>query len=341
MSEKNLPAKTQVQQGNDVIKAFYKMDAEQTNLFYYALTKIEQVFDPIKCLENPNGTVFDFNDFKAQFSLSEMFKALDLPDTKNMRDLYFSKFIDLLNTKIKITEVNSKKFYPLYSEATVGLDSKQRYASEICIIFNPLLFRNIFSSRYTNGQLKVLGQLSRGSRNNYAQRLYFYLAMYRNTQGKKRYHNENESEWEVKMTEQYFRELVQMPKNQNTRKDSFRRTIKTAVSKINEKNFEFITSVEFGGYGSDEMIFTCNENMNLYKLGKTDTYQNRIEKLESNKQEEAIAYCKKKYADEWQEEMQKKIKTEPKFLFKMSKDFEQKALDYEVYKIISERHNLN
>lgn len=299
--KQNFPAKTQVQQGNDIVKSFYKMDAEQTNIFYFALSKIEQAFNPIKYLQNPDSTIVDFNDFKAQFSLSEMFKALDLPDTKNMRDVYFSKFVDLLDVKIKVDTIDEKKFYPLYSEAAIGTKSKKKYDSEICIIFNPLLFKKIFASQYTNGQLKVLGQLSKGTRNNYAQRLYFYLAMFRNTQGKKQYHNEHKGEWKVKMTESYFRELVQMPKDEKSRKDNFRRTIKNTVKKINEKNFEFVTTLDFGDYKSDEMTFICNENMNLYKLSKDDSPSERAEKLEVNKSDEEAAYFRQKYADEWNE----------------------------------------
>ena len=336
-NKSNLPEKTVVQQGNDIVQSFYRMDAEQTNLFYYALAKIEKVFNPVKFLESygkDNKTVVDFNDFKAQFSLSEMFESLNLPDTKIMRDLYYKKFVDMLKVVIKVESVSQKRFYPLYSEAVIGMDSKNKYASEICIIFNPLLFKNIFASRYTNGQLQVLGQLSRGAKNNYAQRLYFYLAMYRNTQGKKRYHNENEGEWRIKITETYFRELVQMPKDENLRTNNFRAMIKRLVQKINEKNFEFFTTVEFGKYGSEDMFFTCSENMQLKKLSKKDSTKERIEKLEINKQLEHIAYVRTVYRDEFDEIYQEELQQEVLFGSK------EKTAEYNAYKRICQKKGI-
>lgn len=333
----NLPEKTVVQQGNDIVQSFYRMDAEQTNLFYYALAKIEKVFNPVKFLESygkDNKTVVDFNDFKAQFSLSEMFESLNLPDTKIMRDLYYKKFVDMLKVVIKVESVSQKRFYPLYSEAVIGMDSKNKYASEICIIFNPLLFKNIFASRYTNGQLQVLGQLSRGSKNNYAQRLYFYLAMYRNTQGQQRYHNKEQGQWQVKISETYFRELVQMPKDEHLRKDSFRRMIKQQVQKINEKNFEFFTTVEFRKYGSEDMFFTCSENMQLKKLSKKDSTKERIEKLEINKQLEHIAYVRTVYRDEFDEIYQEELQQEVLFGSK------EKTAEYNAYKRICQKKGI-
>lgn len=298
------PAKTQVQQGNDIVKAFYKMDAEQTNLFYFAISKIEQVFDPIKYIENfdeGKKESADFTDFNAEFLLSEMFKAMDLPDTKNQRDFYVSKFLDLLKIQINIQSLNEKEFYPLYVRAKVSYENSGSSDYKILITFNPLLFKKIFASQYTNGQLKVIGQLSKNSKTNYAQRLYFYLAMFRNTQGKAQYHNENKGEWNVRMTEQYFRDLVQMPKDENTRKNNFRAMIKKLVKKINEKNFEFVITIKFGGYGSDTMTFICNENMNLWKLSKDDSAAERAEKLEMNKTDEEAAYFRQKFPDEWNE----------------------------------------
>ena len=331
------PEKTAVQQGNDLVRAFYRMDAEQTNLFYYAIAKIEKVFDPVRFLESYNKdkrSVIDYNDFKAQFTLSEMFETLNLPDTKIMRDLYYKKFIDMLKVVIKIESVSKKQFYPLFSEAIIGMDSQNKYASEICIIFNPLLFKNIFSSRYTNGQLQILGQLSKSARNNYAQRLYFYLAMYRNTQGQKRYHNKEQGEWRVNITETYFRELVQMPKDENTRKNNFRAMIKRVVEKINEKNFEFCTTVEFGGYGSEDMFFTCSENMQLKKLSKTDSPRERIEKLEVNKQREHIAYIHNTYKDEFEEIYQEELRQEVLFGSK------EQTAEYNAYKRICLKHGI-
>jgi hypothetical protein len=165
-------------------------------------------------------------------------------------------------------------------------------------VFNPFFFDLIFEKNYTSADLKILGQLSKNAKNNYAQRLYFYLAMYRNTQGEKRFHNTEKGEWKVKITEEYFRELVQMADEENKRKDSFRRMIKNLVAKINSCNSEFVTSVDFGGYGSSEMIFICNENLNLWKIGPNEKNK---DKLLINQQEREIAYYKKKYPDEWQE----------------------------------------
>lgn len=335
---KKFPKKTQIQQGNDLVKAFYRMDAEETNLFYFALSKIEQVFNPVKFLEtHPNHTTFDYNDFRSSFSLSELFKALDLLDTKNMRDLYYSKFENLLKIQIRFDQDETKKCYPLYIEATIGKEAREYYNSDICIIFNPLLVKKIFSSCYTNGQLKILGQLSKGAKNNYAQRLYFYLAMYRNTQGQKRYHND-ENTWKVKMNEDYFRNLVQMPQDENTRRNNFRSMIKKIVQKINDKNFEFCIDVSFGGYGSNEMFFECTENMILKKLEKGESSAIRKLKLEINKSNEELAYYKKIYADEFESILKEQIEIQNQAQSNIFMNLQLKA-ELDTLEILKNKHS--
>jgi hypothetical protein len=296
MAKKNSEPKTElstVRQGNDFVKCFYKMTAEQQNIFYYAVAVLSWNCNPFeKYFSGKPLSELKANSFCASFKIQDLFEKMDLPTTKNYKDVYYRNFGELSETIIKSKNEKGKTTWtPLFSQ-TIW------YGDQIDIVFNPFFFDLIFEKNYTSADLKILGQLSKNAKNNYAQRLYFYLAMYRNTQGEKRFHNTEKGEWKVKITEEYFRELVQMADEENKRKDSFRRMIKNLVAKINSCNSEFVTSVDFGGYGSSEMIFICNENLNLWKIGPNEKNK---DKLLINQQEREIAYYKKKYPDEWQE----------------------------------------
>jgi hypothetical protein len=342
MSEKksknlaNLPSKTQIQQGNDLVKAFFKMNSEQTNIFYYAISKMETVFDPIRFLEhyNEKEQKVDFKDFVAKFSMTEMLNSMDLPNSETLRKTYLRVIKDMSHVVVKLENQRHKKYMPLFS--LVDIDKE---TNEIEVIFNPIFFENVFSSRYTNGQLKILGQLSKGARTNYAQRLYFYLTMYRNTQGQKQYHNDEPNSWTVEMTEEYFRDLVQMEKEKNPRKDAFRRCINGLISKINKINFEFSTSVSYT-YGTNKMTFLCTENMNLKKLEKDENTEMRIQKLAINKEQEDIKYFRKKYSEEFEKEYQNQLKNEVLDFGTSNKNLRNEIAEFEAYKIIKERYSL-
>jgi hypothetical protein len=342
MSEKkfknlaNLPSKTQIQQGNDLVKAFFKMNSEQTNIFYYAISKMETVFDPIRFLEhyNEKEQKVDFKDFVAKFSMTEMLNSMDLPNSETLRKTYLRVIKDMSHVVVKLENQRHKKYMPLFSLVDIDKDT-----NEIEVIFNPIFFENVFSSRYTNGQLKILGQLSKGARTNYAQRLYFYLAMYRNTQGQKQYHNDEPNSWTVEMTEEYFRDLVQMPKDKNPRRNTFRAMIKNVVDKINKINFEFSTSVSYT-YGTNKMTFLCTENMNLKKLEKDENTEMRIQKLAINKEQEDIKYFRKKYSEEFEKEYQNQLKNEVLDFGTSNKNLRNEIAEFEAYKIIKERYSL-
>ena len=242
--------------------------------------------------------------------------------------MYYRNFGELSEIIIKSKNEKGKTTWtPLFSQ-TIW------YGDQIDIVFNPFFFDLIFEKNYTSADLRILGQLSKNAKNNYAQRLYFYLAMYRNTQGEKKFHNTEKGEWKVKITEEYFRELVQMGENENVRRNNFRAMIKNLVTKINSCNSEFVTSVDFGGYGSSDIIFTCNENLNLRKIEQNEKNK---DKLLINEQEKEIAYFKKKYPDEWQEIYKELSQTE--VLFEELNLTKKQVDEFETFKILKERHS--
>lgn len=318
-----------VRQGNDFVKCFYKMSAEQQNIFYYAVAVLSWNCNPLeKYFSGKPLSELKANTFCASFKIQELFEKMDLPNTKNYKDVYYRNFGDLSETVIKTKNEKGKTIWtPLFSQ-TVW------YGDQIDIVFNPFFFDLIFEKNYTSADLRILGQLSKNAKNNYAQRLYFYLAMYRNTQGEKRFHNTEKGEWRIKITEEYFRELVQMGKNENVRRNNFRAMIKNLVTKINSCNSEFETSVDFGGYGSSDIIFTCNENLKLWKIRQNEKNK---DKLWINAQEKEIAYFKKKYPEEWAKVHQEQTQTQ--LLFEANDLMKSKINDYETYKILKERHS--
>ncbi len=320
---------TKIRNGNDFVKCFYSMTAEQQNLFYFAVACLDWKYNPFdKILKGVPLEEVPANTFEARFKIQELFEKMDLSDTKNIRDVYYKNFNTLSQVVIKTVNKNKSQWVPLFAQTTWENDL-------IKIVFNAYFFNMIFQEKYTTTDLKVLGQLSINSKNNYAQRLYFYLAMYRNTQGLKRYHNENKGEWSVKMTVEYFRELVQM-KTENQRTDSFRRAVRTLVSKMNKSNFEFTTDVDFGGYGSNEIFFKCNENLNLHKILKTDSSLEKERKNQLNREQEEIAYYKKKYNKEFQEEFKKQMQNQ--YLFEISEELKKQDCEFKAYKILKEKH---
>lgn len=319
-----------VRQGNDFVKCFYRMTAEQQNIFYYAVAVLSWNCNPLeKYFSGKPLSELKANTFCASFKIQELFEKMDLPNSKNFRDVYYRNFSELSETVIKTKNKKGKSVWtPLFSQ-TIW------YGDQIDIVFNPFFFDLIFEKNYTSADLKILGQLSKNAKNNYAQRLYFYLAMYRNTQGEKRFHNAEKGEWKVKITEEYFRELVQMTDEENKRKDSFRRMIKNLVKKINQNNSEFLIAVDFGGYGSSDIIFTCNESLSLWKIAQNE--KKYKDKIIANEQEKEIAYYKKRYAEEWeavQAEQSKML-----FLFDQNEFLKTKTIDFETYKIIKDRHS--
>lgn len=332
MATKNSEPKTElstVRQGNDFVKCFYKMTAEQQNIFYYAVASLSWNCNPLeKYFSGKPLSELKANTFSASFKIQELFEKMDLPNTKNYKDVYYRNFGELSEIIIKSKNEKGKTTWtPLFSQ-TIW------YGDQIDIVFNPFFFDLIFEKNYTSADLRILGQLSKNAKNNYAQRLYFYLAMYRNTQGEKKFHNTEKGEWKVKITEEYFRELVQMSAEENKRKDSFRRMIKNLVTKINSCNSEFVTSVDFGGYGSSDIIFTCNENLNLLKIEQNEKNK---DKLLINEQEKEIAYFKKKYPDEWQEIYKELSQTE--VLFEELNLTKKQVDEFETFKILKERHS--
>lgn len=331
MAKKKSEQKTEfttVRQGNDSVKAFYRMTAEQQNIFYYAIAVLSWNCNPIeKYFSGKPLSELKANTFCASFKIQELFEKMDLPNTKNYKDVYYRNFETLSHTIFKTENEKGKTTWtPLFSN-TIW------YRDQIDIVFNPYFFDLIFGECYTSADLRILGQLSKNAKNNYAQRLYFYLAMYRNTQGMKKFHNTEKGEWKVKITEEYFRQLVQMADEENARRNNFRAMIKRLVSKINSCNSEFVTSVDFGGYGSSDIIFTCNENLNLWKIRPNEKNK---DKLLINQQEKEIAYYKKKYSDEWQEIYKEQSKSG--MLFEEMKFSKKQTDEWNTLKILKERH---
>lgn len=325
---------SKVQQGNDFVKSFYKMTPEQQNLFYFAVAVLDWKENPIdNLMHGKQITDLSANSFSAKFKIQQLFEKMDLPNTKSLTDAYKKQFGKLSQIVVKTKDQRGKeKYTPLF--ATTVWEN-----NEINIVFNVYFIELIFQQKYTTADLRILGQLSKGARTNYAQRLYFYLAMYRNTQGQKQYHNDEPNSWTVEMTEEYFRDLVQMPKEKNPRKDAFRRCINGLISKINNINYEFSVNVKYAR-STNKMTFLCTENMNLKKLEKDENAEMRIQKLEINKEQEEIKYFRKKYSEEFEKEYQNQLKNEVLDFGTSNKNLRNEIAEFEAYKIIKERYSL-
>jgi hypothetical protein len=105
---------------------------------------------------------------------------------------------------------------------------------------------------------------------------------------------------------------------------------------MNKSNFEFTTDVDFGGYGSNEIFFKCNENLNLHKVLKTDSNLEKERKNQLNREQEEIAYYKKKYFKEFQEELKKQMQNQ--YLFEISEELKKQDCEFKAYKILKEKH---
>lgn len=301
MAKKQNEITENVIQGNQISRAFYKMDVNEQRLATFSMFKLEKVEhilgDAIN-LKTGEKTTLCFNDYKAVFELQEMCEVFGIEYNDDSKH-NFQKYLKSLPSRtITIDDDEHTETAPFV------IHSKwDKKTQKVEITFNPYFFTSIFDAlNYSKGNLKVFGALKKHA----SQRLYFYLLSYRNMCGK--YTNPN-GIWEIKTTVPELRKMFALKDGEVARTNSFvERYIKNPIAEINQHNFEFSVDFKTRGKPTNEIIFTCCEKLNLKELTKNDSKKMRQDIIDVNNERKEMAHFKIKYAEEWatilKEEMQ-------------------------------------
>lgn len=316
-----------LQQGNEISRAIYKMSAEQQTLVYFALFKIEKQFNPVKFLENYDPETkesINYNDFVAKFDIYEMCQVMGINFHRELKARYLNELNEITKLVFKLREGKITKWFPFFSYAEYDKED-----GLVKIVFNPFFFREVFGKRYSLGNMKILGQIRK---NHMAQRLYFYLLSFKNMQGEK-YHQQ-EGQWQIKLLVSELKTMLCI-EDKFPRNDSLKRAINIAVDVINTANFEFDTETEFFGKPFNEIVFTCTNKLKLKKLPQEKN--SRYETIAANNQQKLIALYKKKHEDEWEAKKTEIKKSEPSFNFGLG--IQEQVAEFSTFKYFFELDN--
>lgn len=316
-----------IQQGNEISRAIYKMSAEQQTLVYFALFKIEKQFNPVNFLlsqdENKKDEI-NYNDFVARFDIYEMCQVMGINFHRELKARYLNELNEITKIVFKLKDGKLTKWFPFFSYAEYDKED-----GLVKIIFNPFFFREVFGKRYSLGNMKILGQLRK---NHMAQRLYFYLLSFKNMQGEK-YH-QKDGQWQIKLLVSELKTMLCI-ENKFSRNDSLKRAVDAAVDLINSANFEFDTAVEFNGKPFNEIVFTCTNKIKTKKLPQEKNM--RYEAIATNNEQKLIAHYRKRYADLWEDKKKEIEKSMPSLGFGI--ELSDRAAEYSTFEYFYELAN--
>lgn len=290
-----------VNQGNKVSRGIYKMDSLQQNLTYFALYKLEKAQDIIakelvKFGDEEGAKKVDLQNYEASFTLKEMCEIMGIKYNIEKLQNYKKCISEMAKLIIKVIDEKKIVVFPLFSKIEYEKES-----TNFKIMFNPeALFYLTYRKNYSTANMRIIGEISENAKDNYAQRLYFYLLSFRGMKGEK-YHQKDDSTWTVTTTPTELKTMLQTEKDENQRTDSFTRMIKQRVARINKHNFEFSIEVATEGRPLERIIFTCHENEDIIRKRLPDGRKGRYETIAFNNEQKEMAYYKKRHAAEWKD----------------------------------------
>lgn len=328
---KKLEISENVIQGNDISRAFYKMDVNEQRLATFAMYKLEKLENILEVSAKLCAGIkpkIKLDDYKAHFSVSEMCQIMHLDYNEQTAQNYKKSLLSLPQRIVKINDNKHLKSLPL-----VIYSDWNKETQEIEIVFNPYFFTSIFDAlNYSKANLEIFGQLKYHA----SQRLYFYLLSFRNMSGK--YTNPN-GIWQINTTLSELRKMFNLNTNEIARNSDFvQRYIKKSCMEINKYNFEFTVDYEVSGRPISNIKFICCEKMNLKKLPSNENKKMREKAIDINNEKKEMEYLKNRYPEDWKRFLNEELQ-QVYFDFG-SEEINLEIRQHEVVKRIKEKYHL-
>ena len=268
-------------ESNSVSRAFYVCPVMTKKLIIAGLYKIVPNFDPMLYRgreiqeEIPN---FNWRTFTAEFSVAEFCNIMNIENGGTERKAIDNAIKTAIQQTVLLKDESSTAYIPWFSEAKFDND-----ANLIKLVFNPRVMQAALDIRgkYSNLELDKVGKL----RSFYSIRYYELCKSFYNTRGK---YGNAPGEWrtfEIPLDE--LKEMFQTGEAYKDRVDNFVAcVIKKPIEELNSVGLDFDVEIEIvrkgGGRKIRGVIFKCKDKTSLKTISKTDSFDQKKAKKESN-----------------------------------------------------------
>lgn len=331
MQKKQNEISENVIQGNQISRAFYKMDVNEQRLITFAMYNLEktrEVFGNVIDSSTKKTTKIYLENYTAHFSIKKMCDVMGIEYNEQTQQNYKKALLKLPSRILKIDNEIKSKSLPF-----VILTEWDKEQQEVQLVFNPYFFNAIFNAlNYSKINMQIFGALKKHA----SQRLYFYLLSYRNMCGK---YNNQSGIWEINTTVSELRNMFLLKDGEISRTASFvERYIKNPVAEINQHNFEFTVDYKTSGKPTKNVTFICCEKLNLKQLPPNENKKMREKAIEINNEKKLMQKYKERYANEWAILLKEKINTQ--FLdFNFSEEVKLEMIEFDIFKELKRRHD--
>jgi hypothetical protein len=322
-------------QSNDISNAIYSCSVTARRLIAFCISNAYNDHLELDMISEKEkiGTI-KMPCMKSVFSYKDFFNRMDMKsDTRQIEQV--KKAVDeCMEAVIRIESVEHYKKYTWFISSDINKET-----GKIEMIFNPLIYQAItewyFSTRgYSALSLELLGKLS----SIYSMRYYEMALSQMGNKGK----NGNESgQWFFERTVDELKTLFVLQGKYENRLDNFiTKVIENPISELNTYNKDFqieVIKIKEGRKTVGFRFICADKNKKLWKIAKTDSYEDKQIKIESNNLEKDINFYKTKFKRLWKEKSEEvKLMNSLPFDFEMNDEIETLKL---VKKELEERKN--
>lgn len=290
-------------QSNDISNAIYSCSVNARRLIAYCISNayrdVVELKDIFQNSDIQKGEKIRFPCMSSEFTFDDFFDRLKIATRGKQQHLQVLKAIEeCLKATIKVQTQTEVHEYTWFIESGLNIPQKK-----IKMTFNPLLYKAItewyFSTRgYSALSLELLGKLS----SIYSMR-YYEMALAQ--MGNKSRNGNEQGKWFFERSVDELKTLFVLHGKYGNRMDNFiTKVIENPITELNSKNKDFqIEVVKIKeGRRTVGFRFVCTDlNKKLWKIAKTDSYEDKQTKIEINKLEKDITFYKTKFKKAWAE----------------------------------------
>lgn len=284
-------------QSNSISRGIYTCSPLARKLIAYCILKVNHYPENI---DNPNlPDVEVLHHFKSTFSISEFINKLGISRGSNTYR-QVKRAVEELSTSVIQVENTEEKYhaYTWFSSATYD-----KANDLIELNFNQQIGMAIMEwkeiKQFSSMNIKTIGEIQ----SFYALRYFEIACSWYNTKG--RYGNKKD-QWKFSLTVDEIKKMFKIDKDAyKDRMNNFiTKVVKNPIEELNDVNKDFqISYVKIvENHKTVGFEFTCDQ-IELLKIEKNDSYEDKQEKAEINNEDLEIEYFRNKYPKEWEEAM--------------------------------------
>lgn len=307
-------------QSNNISNGIYSCSPIARRLIAFCISNAYQ--DTVELnlfFENEQSGTISMPCMKSVFSFQEFYQRMGMKRGTGLDKRIVEAVDECARAIIKVQNTpEAWKAYTWFSSASINSKTEK-----IEMTFNPLIYQAItewyFANKgYSALRLELLGQLS----SFYSMRYYEMALAQMGNKGK----NGNEQgQWFFERTISELKTMFEIQKTKSyERTECFiQKVVKEPIDQLNEKNKDFqidVIKIKEGRKTTGFRFVCTATNKKQWKIAKTDSYEDKIGKVEINKLENEITFYKTNFSNKWKiaEERIQGQQTLP--FFQISKD---------------------